>query len=79
MDMGVNTPQYNVRLQSEWSRIERMRARVKQRMGEGIQPDMRARARVYYHPESITNLPAEEFKAQHEIQTVARRTPTLSV
>jgi len=74
MDVAINTPQYNKRLRLEWARINRMRERLKERELQGIHRerqgaliDMRARARVYYHPDSITTLPATEFIAQHGI------------
>jgi radical SAM superfamily enzyme YgiQ (UPF0313 family) len=61
MDRGINTPQFNVRLQREWKRINRMRERLQERQRNGMPVDMRARARVYYHPESHARLPPEEF------------------
>ncbi|HUX17775.1 MAG TPA: radical SAM protein [Acidithiobacillus sp.] len=57
MDLAINTPQYNKRLQQEWTRIDRMRERLRHRERQGVVADMRARARVYYHPESHEELP----------------------
>ena len=68
MDLAINTPLYNKRLQREWKRIDRMRERLKERQLEGVTTDMRARARVYYHPESDAILPPEEFQALQRVR-----------
>lgn len=61
MDLAINTPQYNKRLQREWTRINRMRERLLQRERQGESADMRARARVYYHPDSYAKLLTDRF------------------
>ena len=77
MDLAINTPQYNQRLKREWQRISRMRERMHERGRAGYTLDMRARARVYYHPQSDAQLPAAEFSARSGIQTTTTtRTPT---
>lgn len=73
MDLGVNTPQHNTRLQREWARINRMRERLRERQLQGVKTDMRARARVYYHPDSEATLPATDFQARHGIDTQSTR------
>lgn len=70
MDLAINTPLYNRRLQREWKRIDRMRERLKERQIQGIKTDMRARARVYYHPDSQAELPAGEFQARQGLATL---------
>ncbi|MCK9364357.1 MAG: radical SAM protein [Syntrophales bacterium] len=64
VDLAVNTPQGNKRLLLEWARIDRMRERLRQREQQGMFTDMRARARVYYHPESLAQLPADSFRVK---------------
>lgn len=73
MDLAVNTPQYNKRLQREWKRISRMRERLRERELQGVQLDMRARARVYYHPESLATLAPDEFQNMSGIDTTGAR------
>jgi hypothetical protein len=66
MDLAINTPQCNKRLQKEWARINRMRERLRQREGQGVFTDMRARARVYYHPKSHADLPNDSSGVKPE-------------
>lgn len=48
MDLAINTPQHNKRLEREWARINRMRERMNER--QRAVADQRPRARVYYAP-----------------------------